>query len=245
MICKFCGREIADYSAFCTYCGKALGNQQELPENEQKASAPPPGYSDPIPMDGRMPDANVENTYGTAFNYSRQASQSDYPEDMLMNGTSWQEICRMNYIVGERGQHYGIQWLKFIMFFQIFATAFMCLVNAVTMFTGYPDMLRNYYPAVVPVEIFTGCAYLLMAGGFIVSRVLIARLRRLGVYLFFGLHILDIVLTLMYLLAVSIVTQIPLKNFLNDRLFWNIFLQIALLAANYVYFRHRRTVFIN
>ena len=82
MICKKCGAEIGDYASFCTYCGNPVGNHGvdlNKTSSSEAESAPPPGYSDPIPRDDREPTQQPGMGYIPEFNRMAESKLRIYP----------------------------------------------------------------------------------------------------------------------------------------------------------------------
>ena len=60
MKCHNCGREIGDFTAFCTYCGASTGNQPAEssqitdPGKTDEPAEALPGYSEPFEQTGSI-----------------------------------------------------------------------------------------------------------------------------------------------------------------------------------------------
>ena len=135
MKCHNCGREIGDFTAFCTYCGASTGNQPAEssqitdPGKTDEPAEALPGYSEPFEQTGREappPLYNVNRQENPQIdlipehNRTQTTFVPDY-EDEYMNGTSWPEISRMGHIIGVNGRFCTIKWLKINMYFLLFA----------------------------------------------------------------------------------------------------------------------------
>ena len=135
MKCHNCGREIGDFTAFCTYCGVSTGNQPAEssqitdPGKTDEPAETLPGYSEPFEQTGREappPLYNVNRQENPQIdlipehNRTQTTFVPDY-EDEYMNGTSWPEISRMGHIIGVNGRFCTIKWLKINMYFLLFA----------------------------------------------------------------------------------------------------------------------------
>lgn len=252
MICKNCGAEISDYSTFCTYCGKPTGSAPDSGSlNDIKEAAPPPGYSEPIPQDDRMPQPLSSIDALPEYDRTQTGYIPDFTEDVRMNGTTWAEINRMGYIVGENGQHYSIGWMKFILYFQVFASAVFAVINAVNFFRGADNygnasgFVYILFPTLQGLDIVMGVFQLLIAAGLICSRFMITGLRKNGIWLFLGMHLLNLLLVVVYYCIFCSVTGISVADVMNVRTVANMLTSAVLIGVNYVYFRNRSSVFIH
>ncbi len=250
MKCKNCGEEINDFSTFCTYCGKPTGSEPNAGSlnSLKEESAPPPGYSEPIPQDDRMPQPRSSFDELPEFSRSQTGYIPNYAEDVKMNGATWAEINRMGYIVGENGQHYGIGWLRFILYFQVFVSAAFAVYNAVNFFRGEDsygvDYIYLIFPELQGLDITMGIFQVLIAGGLICSRFMITSLRKLGIWLFLGSHSLNLLLSVIFCIALSSITGTPLSEIIDFRSVYSIVVSAVMVGANYVYFKHRMPVFV-
>ena len=251
MICKNCGAEISDYAAFCTFCGKSTGSaagHDEMPS--VSAGEPLPGYSAPEQIDGRMPEPSRE--YGTTPEFDRSQLQDFSPlRDLeLMTGSSWTEIPRIGSITGDNGGHYGIGWMQFLLYFELFAAAFGSLISAMRLFTGFGmgslwKLAYLMYPGMKPLCSITGLLFLAVGAGLVFVRFRLAALRRNAVWLYVGVCLARLVVTLAYFCGLCLLTGLPLMSLISAV---NIILLIAgivIMIANFVYFRHRQVVFVN
>ena len=100
MKCHNCGREIGDFTAFCTYCGASTGNQPAEssqitdPGKTDEPAEALPGYSEPFEQTGREappPLYNVNRQENPQIdlipehNRTQTTFVPDY-EDEYMNG---------------------------------------------------------------------------------------------------------------------------------------------------------------
>ena len=251
MICRNCGAQISDYAAFCTFCGKPTGSAADNDEMPSvSAGEPLPGYSAPEQIDGRMPEPTRE--YGATPEFDRRQLQDFIPlRDMeLMNGTTWTEIQRIGYITGDNGGHYGIGWMQFLLYFELFAAASGSLIGAVRLFTGFGmgRLWKFAYlvcPGMKPLCAVTGVLFLLVGAGLVFARFRLAALRRNAVWLYVGVCLFRLVATLAYFCGLCLATGLPLWDLISAADIFTIIAGVVMMVVNFVYFRHRRVVFVN
>ena len=261
MNCKNCGAEIGDYCAFCTYCGAPVGNHGvDLNKPGQTDSAtPPPGYSEPIPQDGRepfqqpefgqVPDFNRSNT-NWQNNYSGYIPNAAQSAAARPNGATWREIKLANCIISENGQRYGIGWLKFIVYVQLFAGALLHLINTFLYCSGAlygtdSEIIYLIFPELHGLDIAMGVLSLLLCGATVLTRFMLTGLRRLGPWMYLGVYACNVLMSILYTVIACAVTGLSLGELISARDISQIITSIALIAANFVYFRNRTNAFVN
>ncbi len=265
MTCKNCGAEIGEYSAFCTYCGKPVGNPAvNLSKNDQTQSGGtggtlPPGYSEPMPQDGREPFQQPE--LGQVPDYNRSATSWQNPHSGYIpnapqaimsqtNGASWNEIKLSNCIIGSDGTRYGIGWLKFIVYFQLFAAAFLTFLNAISFFTGAPygedaELVYAFFEGLKAVDVIYGILLVIVAGLLIFTRFMLVRLKRFAPWLYLGLYTSNLVTQLIYLGIVSGITKLSILDLIDSSSVTSFITSAVMIGVNFTYFKHRSAAFVN
>ncbi|MGN1341237.1 MAG: zinc-ribbon domain-containing protein [Oscillospiraceae bacterium] len=261
MNCKNCGAEISDYSSFCTYCGKPCGNlRTDMTQNDHpEESAPAQGVADPDLIAGREPFQQPEygqvpdfNRSSTAWQNSRsgyipEAAQTSYANP---NGSTWREIRAANAIFTETGRSYGIAWLKFIVYVQLFAAALIHFVNAILYLSGSlygadAELIYSFFTGLRGLDITMGVLSLLLCGATVLTRFMLTGLRRIGPWMYLGIYVVNVVLAILYPVIASALTGIPAGQLISGRDISQIISSIALIAANFTYFRHRMSAFVH
>ncbi len=263
MKCRNCGREIGDFSAFCTYCGASTGSEpaESARTSECVTSVPDeplPGYSEPFEQTGReapSPFYNVDRHDNPQINLIPEQNRTqtsfvpDY-EDEYMNGTTWREINQMGHIIGEDGRFCLIKWLRFNKYFLLFALAAIDAIRAISFFTGFRYGYRaqwfyNVIPGVFTLDMIMGALQILFMGAMIFLWLSITELRRRVFLLSFSITLAGFLTEIIY---ISVWCRMTGSAFWSEFSFWNV-LYIILLAGisvyNFFYFKRRRTVFIN
>ncbi|MBP0982456.1 MAG: zinc ribbon domain-containing protein [Oscillospiraceae bacterium] len=260
MICKKCGAEIGDYASFCTYCGNPVGNHGvdlNKTSSSEAESAPPPGYSDPISRDDREPTQQPGMGYIPEFNRTQTGWQNpssgyipagsqnfQYSE----NGSTWEEIKRAGYIIGNDGRRYSIGWLKFILYVQLFASAVFSLFNAISFLTGAgyggnAELVYEFYSGLFGLDMVMGIFSLLLCAAAVLVRFMLSGLRQIGPWAYLGLYLANLVMSVIYLSVFSGITGISIGELIDARTVVNMLTSIVMLVVNFVYFRNRSSVF--
>lgn len=258
MTCKNCGAEIGEYVSFCTYCGAPVGNPVVNLSKPTEAEQTP-GYSDPDiakarealqdPEIGQVPDFNRSHT-GWQNNYSGYIPNAAQAAFTQTNGSTWREIKQANCIIGENGQRYNIGWLKFIVYFQLFAFAIIELFNGIGFLSGsvygeYADLMYAAFPALFPLDKIMGAICLMLCVLGVVTRFMLTGLKRYAPWLYLGVYLCNLVQSLIYLAIVSGITGLSIWNFFDVSDVAQLISSIVMIAVNFVYFKHRMNAFIN
>ena len=261
MTCKNCGAEIGNYVSFCTFCGKPVGNPAvDLNKPaQQEASAPPPGYSDPEIIADREPFQQPEFGQVPVFNRSSTSWQNSHsgniPGAMLatepqLNGSTWREIKQMGHIIGVDGRNYGIGWLKFIVYVQLFATAAIALYNAILFFfglfySGDPELLYAYIPGLKTLDMTMGTFYLLLGGMAVFVRFMLTGLRKYAPWMYLGICLCSLLFSVIYTCVLAGLLGVSFLEVFKASDLVSLLFITAMIVVNFVYFRHRMNAFVN
>lgn len=141
----------------------------------------------------------------------------------------------------------GMKWFKFLIYFALWMAALYNLVDSLQFFTGSvlgsdAELIYLYYPLLKVLNLIFG--FYLAAYSFLLiyTRYRLARFRKNGPFFLHALYLVQIVMTLIYWLAVSLVLGewIDLSSSLGSLLYTAI-----VLCINIVYFRKRKHLFVN
>ena len=270
MTCKNCGAEINGYSSFCTYCGKPVGSpgvdlNKPMNAAHPEESAPPPGYSDPDIVQAREPFQQPEFGQVPDFNRSSTSWQNSHSGNIpgaaqtavtRTNGTTWKEIRQANCIYDEYGVRFGIGWLKFIVYVQLFAAGLVMLINAFQMLTGsrygaYVSVIYEAFGGLKALDVTFGILYLLSAAAFVLTRFMLTGLRRFAPWLYLGLYAANLLIQLIYFGLFNVVTgisaseRIDVSYLIDISSIFQLLFRIVMLVVNFIYFKHRMNAFRN
>ncbi len=221
MMCPKCGNLLAEGSRFCPYCGSAI---------EAPAPRPAPVLTNEGGSWGS--DADQQPNYGQQPSYGQQP----YPPRTAP--------------ADPRNDPRGMKWYKFIIYFQLFANAAVNGIAALTTATGaqYQGQADKVYAALPRLRTLDLVYILLLLGLVvlaIVARMQLARFRRRGPLLYYLLQIANIAVAVLYLLAASAVSGIPLSQLDLSNTIVSLGLSLVMLIVNIIYFGKRKDLFVN
>ncbi len=220
MQCPNCGNLLAEGSRFCPYCSSILEKSAGETQNEAFS-----GSDETLSVPDRQPSYGGWDPYGDNRPLS---TGSDDP----------------------RNDPRGMKWFKFIIYFQLFANAAVNGIAALMTATGarYQGQADKVY-SVLPQLRTLDLVYILLLLGLvvlaIVARMQLARFRRRGPLLYYLLQIANIAVAMLYLLAASAVSGIPLSQLDLSNTIVSLGLSLVMLIVNIIYFGKRKDLFVN
>ena len=226
MFCSNCGNQLADGSKFCPFCGAQLAQPQQQAAPAQRSYPQEPSY----------PQEQSQPQYG----YSQPQDPYAY------SPVTYQTPVKADPMNDPR----GMKWFKFIIYFQLFASAVISVITAITMFTGahyqgQADMVYRYFPGLKGLDVFYGIALIALAAFAIVTRQNLAKFRKNGPRFYFILIIASLALALIYSIAGSSILNVSLGEVMDGSSVGSLIGNIALLIINIIYFKKREDLFVN
>ena len=140
-----------------------------------------------------------------------------------------------------------MKWFKFIIYFQLFFSAFTLLVGAITLLTGISygdvaDVVYLIYPGLHAVDIVMSLLELALAAGAIYVRQLLAKFRTKGPDYYLILLGINLVASLLYAITASLMIG---QSVFNSTVIGNLVGSVVMIVVNKVYFGKRRHLFVN
>ena len=220
MQCPNCGNLLAEGSRFCPYCSSILEKSAGETQNEAFS-----GSDETLSVPDRQPSYGGWDPYGDNRPLS---TGSDDP----------------------RNDPRGMKWFKFIIYFQLFANAAVNGISALMTATGaqYQGQADKVYAALPRLRTLDLVYILLLLGLVvlaIVARMQLARFRRRGPLLYYLLQIANIAVAVLYLLAASAVSGVPLSQLDLSNTIVSLGLSLVMLIVNIIYFGKRKDLFVN
>ena len=216
MFCTNCGRQLANGSTYCPFCGTALAPRPEQP-TELKPETPPafdPNSSYPQPL----------NAYGQQPARHVPADPKNDPR-----GMKW-----FKFII--YFQLFANALLNLVNAVTVFTGAH---------YQGSADLVYSVFPAERAVDIIYGILCLALAAFGIYVRFLLAAFRRNGPGLYLGLIAANILVPVLYMLFSSLVTHIPLTSLLDLNGILSLAANVIMLVVNKIYFDRRKDLFVS
>ena len=215
MFCTNCGRQLANGSTYCPFCGTALAPRPEQPPRPSPENPTPP---DPGALYPRQP------AYG-------QQPARPVPADPKRDprGMTWFKFI--------------IYFQLFANALINLANAIAVLTGA--HYQGAADTVYAVFPAQRAVDIFYGVLCLGLAAFGVYTRFALSGFKRRGPGLYLGLIAANILVPVLFMLLSSVFTRIPLTSLLDVNGITSLAANIAMLVVNKIYFGKRKDLFVN
>ncbi len=176
--------------------------------------------------------------------------QQPYQQNMQNN---YQQPYQQNSYSAPQKQ-LGMGWFKFVIYVQLFLNAFLNGITAFMLFSGaqYNDgsydmseLVYSVYDGLQAVDVTYGVCLLGLVVFAIVVRFMLAGYKTKGPISYFILLALNLLFAIIYIIAVSAVTDLSVGGMLSSSFYINVITSIVLLCANIVYFKNRKHLFVN
>lgn len=147
-------------------------------------------------------------------------------------------------------QEYGMKWYKFLIYFALFAGAVLNFVAGIMALSGAmyemegitADMVYEYFPGLETWTMIYGFALMGVAVFRIVTRFMLAKFKKSGPACLYTLYIINVLLGTAMLLFGS---QILHENLVGTSDIASMVSSVVMLIINIVYFKKRKSLFIN
>lgn len=142
-----------------------------------------------------------------------------------------------------------MKWFKFLIYFGLFAGALLNLVNGSIQRTGeqyggYKELVYNRFAALQAVDIIFGILLILLAIFGVYTRFQLSSYRRSGPTCLNVLYIANVLISLLYLIAASALTQINIIELGGSSMIISLVISIFMVVVNTIYFKERRQLFV-
>ena len=187
-------------------------------------------------------DAKFCTSCGTALNTE---------EVMSVNKVDSSRFSEFKKANAKDHTSHGMKWFKFIIYFQLFFSAFLYGCNALALFFGwfyvidgsnYQTLIYLYYPIMKFVDYFIAFSNLALLVYSFYVRQSLAKFKTNAIKLYFILYYVSITVSLVYIVVSSLVSG---ANTLTVGVVFNLTVSIAMIAINKYYFSKRNQLFIN
>lgn len=143
-----------------------------------------------------------------------------------------------------------MKWYKFVIFFALFASAVVNVVNGFKLLTGavYGDSAALVYAVfgdLKGLDTIIGIGMLALAAYAIFVRFQLTGYKKAGPKLLLGLYVADVALGLVYIIGInSILPEMVAKNVDVSTLYVSVATSVVCIIANYIYFKKRADLFV-
>ena len=147
-------------------------------------------------------------------------------------------------------QGIGMNWFKFIIYFQLFASALLTFFTGMLTITGehyggYADMVYSTFGSGLQiVDIIYGLCSFVIVGVALLARQNLAKFRAKGISQYFVVMGGAVVLGILYYIVVSIITKIAFFDLMIPSSIASLATSVLMLCLNVAYFNNRRQLFV-
>lgn len=148
------------------------------------------------------------------------------------------------------GTQPGMKWYHFLIYFGLFAGAALNLINGIVQILGWHygenrNLVYSFYDdGLKTVDIIVGILIIFMAIFGIVTRFRLSGYRRGGPRCLMALYLLNIIVSLGYIIAASAVTGIGISELGGTSMIATLIVSVFMIAVNAVYFKKRSALFV-
>lgn len=236
MNCPKCNSIVDAGSAFCSECGCPL----------TPAAAPQPQQYQPQQQQ-YQPQQQYQQPQYQQPQQQYQQPQYQQPQQQSAGGSV------PAFTVGPNGQQLGMNWFKFIIYFQLFASCAINLYTGIRVLTGahyggVAKLVYSMFKGLKAVDILFGLLVIALAAGAIFVRFQLSGFKAMGPKLYLGLLIAACATSVAYVIAVVIVlrsrTGIAVGSIIARPII-QILVTGTMVVVNYIYFKNRKHLFTN
>ena len=216
MFCPKCGTNLPDGTAFCMNCGTSITAQPNTQQPNAQQSFGQQSF-------GQQPYG--QQPYGQQPYGQQPFGQQPYGQPMM--------------------PPVGMGWFKFLIYFALFASAFLNLIGGIIYLTGSQydgaaDLVYALFDGLQGLDIFYGLASIAAAALAIYARIRLAGFYRNAIKIVTILYVLVIAVSIIYIVAFgSIVGDIDATQPIVSICF-----SIIMMIVNIIYLNNRKFLFV-
>lgn len=154
------------------------------------------------------------------------------------------------YSTYEQQPQLPMKWHKFLIYFSLWASAAVVVFNGITLLTGMhygggnqTELVYRMYEGMKPVDLLFGLVMIAFAIAYIITRFQLAGMKRQGTKLVVWLPLAVAAFDLLYPLAVSFVTDLPLGELMDSASVGGMIGGVVLAMCNRQYYGKRDFMF--
>ena len=230
MFCPNCGNMLPDDAKFCPSCGQQIGSSAQQSSTSEQTQP------------------NNASTYAQNNTQTQTPNAQTYAQNTQTPGGFQNTVAQTFSQAQPTGQ--PMKWFKFLIYFGLFAGALLNLVNGSIQLTGeqyggYKEFVYSRFAALQAVDIIFGILLILLAILGVYTRFQLSSYRRNGPTCLNVLYIANIILSLAYLIAASVLTQINIVELGGSSMIISLVISIFMVVVNTIYFKERSQLFVN
>lgn len=229
MFCPKCGNMLPDDAKFCPSCGQQIGSSAQQSSTSEQTQP------------------NSTSTYAQNDTQTQTPHAQTYAQNTQTSGGFQNTMAQTFSQAKPTGQ--PMKWFKFLIYFGLFAGALLNLVNGSIQLTGeqyggYKEFVYSRFAALQAVDIIFGILLILLAILGVYTRFQLSSYRRNGPTCLNVLYIANIILSLAYLIAASVLTQINIVELGGSSMIISLVISIFMVVVNTIYFKKRSQLFV-
>ena len=141
----------------------------------------------------------------------------------------------------------GMKWFKFIIYFQLWVTLLVCLIDSSAYYTGSfyegsAELIYSYWPSLKALDVIMSILLFAMGVYAVCVQRALAKFRAKGPVMYYILCGAGILASLIYITAAS---NIIGESTANAETLYDFFVSVILLFINIRYFNNRKHLFVN
>ena len=141
----------------------------------------------------------------------------------------------------------GMKWFKFIIYFQLWVTLLVCLIDSSAYYTGSfyegsTELIYSYWPSLKALDVIMSILLFAMGVYAVCVQRALAKFRAKGPVMYYILCGAGILVSLIYITAAS---NIIGESTANAETLYDFFVSVILLFINIRYFNNRKHLFVN
>lgn len=238
MKCPSCGTMVMSGAKFCKECGASLTDGAPVQVEKKEYSFP----STPAAPEKPTVTAYSEPTYSAATpTYSAPTPVYSAPE------TPPAYSAPAGSPPVSAVPEMGMKWHKFLIYFSLWASIVLNVLNALTYFTGTvyqgnASLVYSRFSSMKGLDMFYGCALVALAAGLFFVRSQLAQFKKDGPKYLVIVMIASAVLSLVYNFTASSITGLSL---VDSNTITAATATFVYSAINYIYYKKRAHLFVN
>ena len=226
MYCSNCGGLVPDGQYTCPNCGAYVGSTGQT-------------YNDPNQnmQQGYYQNNMQNNMQNNSFNNAGQMYQNNIP-----------------YAQQSVQPELGMKWFKFVIYFQLFFSALVNIINGFRISTGLHygvtsrqlDYIYNHFDGLKMLDVCIGICIVVLGVLALITRFMLSGYKKCGPSMYIGLLIANIVIGFIYIAAFYfIVSSVSPDVSISGDTFITLVTNLTLLVLNIIYFKKRKHLFVN
>ena len=148
----------------------------------------------------------------------------------------------------------GMKWFKFVIYFQLFLSALVNIINGFRISTGLHygvtsrqlDYIYNHFDGLKMLDVCIGICIVVLGVLALITRFMLSGYKKCGPSMYIGLLIANIVIGFIYIAAFYfIVSSVSPDVSISGDTFITLETNLTLLVLNIIYFKKRKHLFVN